>query len=386
MGAASAALTACSSPPVSKPCECELGRAAQTGKPRLRVGCAIGVKSSPAKVAMHRSSNLEDRSFILQWPDIPPDPEALAAMLSAGLLDVALFHTEEIIQVLAGGSSLRVCGTFTSSPRHWGIYAFCGRLISLEAAGDSQASPLGVPSNSLGAQLVLHMLGEQTSLSRRGGLFLRQLPSIEAAHAALSSGTVQAVLWERHATHDYVSCGKWVAIGETDSPWASTLLVTNKEAIYSKGECIKDFLSWAKLAAWEFHEDGDAAEMALEFLQKRYHMGGLSVRHWLSSISWKCVNEVEVVDLTSCFKQLQRAGLISQAASFSPEVFVARRICDLLETDRAGEEKPDHGEFDEMDEFADTVSPTVPLVMAVQTCEAKPLQEASDSDEVVTSF
>eukprot|EP00931_Biecheleriopsis_adriatica_P033002 TRINITY_DN19189_c0_g1_i1.p1 TRINITY_DN19189_c0_g1~~TRINITY_DN19189_c0_g1_i1.p1 ORF type:complete len:384 (-),score=86.86 TRINITY_DN19189_c0_g1_i1:18-1169(-) len=329
MGASYTSYTSCSAPSVSKSCECEVGKAAATVKPRLRVGCAVGIASAPVQLALLHNSNVDDLSCAVHWVKCPPDADAVLAMLTAGLIDLAVLHTEDAVQTLASGSSLRVCGTFTSSQRRWGLYtSSCHR--DFETLGQSASSPVGVPSNCLGAQLGLHLLGEHCQWSGVGGVYLRQISSLETADVALTSGKVQALLWERHAAHDLVTSGKWVDSWEASLPWASTIFLCNKEASYSKANCIKGFVAWCRQAASDFLQ-AKSAEPALKLLSSNFKIRDGAVLDWLNTVTWKCQCEVEEADLSAAFELLHRSGRVAESCSFDPVQWVARSICDIVE-------------------------------------------------------
>ena len=94
-----------------------------------------------------------------------------------------------------------------------------GLYVTSQKQGEEEwlRSPCGLLHNSLGSQLALHILGQEREWRTQGGLYLRQLASVEAAKQALNNGRVQAVLWEKHQAYEYASVGEWVQIWEASS-------------------------------------------------------------------------------------------------------------------------------------------------------------------------
>eukprot|EP00913_Durusdinium_trenchii_P014811 g13889.t1 len=116
----------------------------------------------PSLDAVHHGS-VEQLPFHLHWVKCPPDADAVLAMLGAGLLDVAILHTEDgtalgsnscgdVVHAVSMGSSLRICGTYTSSLKGFGLYILNQKK---DEESETLRSPCGLLHNSLGSQLAL---------------------------------------------------------------------------------------------------------------------------------------------------------------------------------------------------------------------------------------
>eukprot|EP00930_Biecheleria_cincta_P005304 TRINITY_DN106224_c0_g1_i1.p1 TRINITY_DN106224_c0_g1~~TRINITY_DN106224_c0_g1_i1.p1 ORF type:complete len:388 (+),score=66.42 TRINITY_DN106224_c0_g1_i1:38-1165(+) len=317
--------------------ECDMRPSSSGHRPRLRVGSAVGVNAAPAQFAMAQDANSQSLSFNLHWVKCPPDADATLAMLSAGLLDVGLIFTEDVVHSLAEGSALRICGTFTSSPRRFSLHTSRTNKQEYHSAGQTASDPLGVPFNSLGAQIALYLFSQSSAWGGElGGLYLRQFSSIEVADAALQAGRVKAVLWEHHAACKLVAEGKWSQAWETELPWASVLYVASKDATYAKARSIEMFVDWTARAAADFLKDNSAAP-ASQLLASSYRMVGGAAIEWLSSISWKCRCEVDNADLMEAIYYLMQAGLVTTDKMFEPSQNVAKTLCTLREVPHAAE-------------------------------------------------
>ncbi|CAK8985996.1 unnamed protein product [Durusdinium trenchii] len=297
-------------------------------KPRLRVGCAVGITASPVQFGIVHHGSVEQLPFHLHWVKCPPDADAVLAMLGAGLLDVAILHTEDVVHAVSMGSSLRICGTYTSSPRCFGLYILNQKK---DEESETLRSPCGLLHNSLGSQLALHILGQERDWRAQGDLYLRQLASLDAAKTALASGRVQALLWERHMAYDCVSSGEWVEAWQATLPWSSSLYVATRDSAYAKAKSIQSFIQWTRSCSEEFLE-ADSAEAAGQLLANSYRLTGLAVIAWLSSMRWWCRSEVRKGDLTDTLKHLLLANLIKSPSHLNhPVKSVARSFCELLE-------------------------------------------------------
>ncbi|CAE7815188.1 unnamed protein product [Symbiodinium sp. CCMP2592] len=327
MGTASAS---CEAPTASPGCECD--KAGPHVKPRLRVGCAIGIAAAPIQFALANQLNVDELSFHLHWVKCPPDADAVLAMLGAGLLDLAILQTEDVVQAVSLGSSLRICGTYTSSPRRFGLYV--SSLKAQEAPSEVLRSPCGVLHNCLGAQLAVHMLGQHRDWQALGGLYLRPLSSLEAAKTAIASGRVEMVLWEKYLAYDCVASGEWVEVWQADLPWSSSLFAATKEATYAKAQSVQRFIDWAKQAAEDFLQ-AESVEDAEKLLASTYRLVGVSVIVWLSSVSWACRCQVRREDLSAALQSLTKAGLLRSGTLEPPVKSLAKGFCDLLDADEA---------------------------------------------------
>ncbi|CAE7788462.1 unnamed protein product [Symbiodinium sp. CCMP2456] len=327
MGTTSAS---CEAPTASPGCECD--KAGPHVKPRLRVGCAIGIAAAPIQFALANQLNVDELAFHLHWVKCPPDADAVLAMLGAGLLDLAILQTEDVVQAVSLGSSLRICGTYTSSPRRFGLYV--SSLKAQEAPSEVLRSPCGVLHNCLGAQLAVHMLGQHRDWQALGGLYLRPLSSLEAAKTAIASGRVEMVLWEKYLAYDCVASGEWVEVWQADLPWSSSLFAATKEATYAKAQSVQRFIDWAKQAAEDFLQ-AESVEDAEKLLASTYRLVGVSVIVWLSSVSWACRCQVRREDLSAALQSLTKAGLLRSGTLEPPVRSLAKGFCALLGADEA---------------------------------------------------
>merc|ERR1711957_1053690 len=114
-------------------------------KTRLRVGCCSGPLDAPIQMALS-DGNIQSLAINLNWVHCPPDAGAVMSMLSAGLIDMALMHTEDAVSFIAGGNALRLVGTYVSTPRMWGVYVSgsVGGGTSVHCSEDLRGTTVGM--------------------------------------------------------------------------------------------------------------------------------------------------------------------------------------------------------------------------------------------------
>ncbi|CAE8611533.1 unnamed protein product [Polarella glacialis] len=323
----------CSSSTVPTGCDCDLDSSSAPSKVRLRVGCGIGVSSAPIQFALQHTANVELLSFSLHWVKCPPDADAVLAMLSAGLLDLAIIHTEDAVLALLTGTSMRMCGTFAASPRRWGLYTQSQVVGELPDKKALVESPLAVPMNCLGAQLAIAILRNDPAFGGfcSDAVYLQEISTVEQAFQALATGRVQAVLWEQHAASEYVAQGQWCPVWEGSLPWSSSVFIANREAIYSKSRSIQSFIAWTRSTVSDFLQ-AENADLGEQLLASSHHLTRRAALCWLESVSWNCLCEVQEACLTKPALLLHQLGKAEASAlALRPAGCLAKDICILAE-------------------------------------------------------
>jgi len=290
-------------------------------KTRLRVGSCAGIMDAPIQMACSFGS-FQGLSIRLNWVQCPPDSGAVVSMLSAGLVDMALMHTEDAVAHAAQGSPLRICGTFVGSPRMWAIHSPAGN--SLLSGSDLRDCTLGIPDERA-ASLAVSVLGECPDWA--GVLYCPRRPftSIIRACDAMAKGVTRATVWECRAARHLVSAGEWIPVGHVPMPWPSLVLVASKDALYAKAGAIRHFVGFAHTACAEFkttkHED------ATRFCAARYAMSTEEVHEFISETQWVCECEVDVDTIARPLAHLKRTGLVAHDRAHDPTRFIAKEVC-----------------------------------------------------------
>mmetsp|Transcript_35452 Transcript_35452/g.101926 ORF Transcript_35452/g.101926 Transcript_35452/m.101926 type:complete len:378 (-) Transcript_35452:230-1363(-) len=288
-------------------------------KTRLRVGFCSGLYDAPIQLALSRGS-YQALSINLQSVQCPPDAGAVMSMLSAGLVDMAVMRTEEAVAFVAEGNALKLCGTYVSAPRTWGVYAGC---CSVQTGADLQGGIIGMPEERC-ASLTISVLGDQPGWVPAMYCPRRPFGSIHRAADAMSKGIIRATVWERRAARHLVASGQWDLVGQVTTPWPALVMVASKEALYSKAGAIKHFIDFSHMACEDFKIDSKSESS--NFVSGRYGLGTEDSCDFVAETSWVCQCEVELETILKPLEHLKRAGLVDGSRAYDPAKFLAREF------------------------------------------------------------
>lgn len=360
------------------PPSCECALEALDGPPqmrtRLRVGSVSGFLDAPIQYAL-APGNYTALSVNLHWVKCPQDAAAVMSMLNAGLIDMALMFTEDAVAFAAGGSALRICGTFASSPRVWGLHVSQNsrQLAELESC------TLGIPDEN-GAVCMLAVLAERPGWEALTQCPRRTFNYVRRAREAMGRDFTRATLWEKRGARGYVDCGDWAVVCEEAMPWPALVFVASKEALYAKAGAIQHFIHFAHGACEDFK--GTGRSNALNFISTKYELNLAEATEWLNSMSWDCACEVDEDALARSLYFLQVMGLVPADRHIEPLKLLAREICILSQIGstwttpyvRQGQEEPE-------EEDEDFGFPPEPTSMSLQAEATSVSVDASESGE-----
>jgi len=288
---------------------------------RLRVGCCSGPYDAPITFALARGA-YQTLNVNLNWVQCPPDACAVMSMLSAGLIDMAVLHTEDAVALAAEGNPLRFCGTFVSTPRAWGMYT-TGRS-SVQTGVELRGETIGMPDER-GASLSISVFGDQPGWNSVLYCPRRPLASLQRAADAMNRGVTRATIWERRSARHLVGSGEWDAVGQVAMPWPSSLLVASKEALYAKVGAMRNFIHFAQMVCEDFKANKDD-DPAL-FLSARHSFSPEEARDFIAETSWSCQSGVELQTVEGPLLHLKRAGMIDTNRLYDPAKFLAKEFC-----------------------------------------------------------
>jgi len=289
----------------------------------LRVGCSASILDAPVEMALARS-NYQGLGVNLNWVQCPPCAGAVVSMLSAGLVDMALMHTEDFVAFAADGNALRACGTFVATPRTWGLFVNHGSGVSSSA--DMRGGTVGMPDDK-GATLTLSVFGETPGWGVLLYCSRRPFNSLRKAASAMARDLTRVTLWERSAASHAMAACEWAVAGEVSMPWPALLLVASKEALYAKSGSIKRFIRFARSACQSFMVSKE--DQALAYLSARYGMSPGEASAVMASTDWLCESKVDVDAIIRPFEHLKKTGLIAKDRVCDPARFVAKGMCTL---------------------------------------------------------
>mmetsp|Transcript_13616 Transcript_13616/g.28464 ORF Transcript_13616/g.28464 Transcript_13616/m.28464 type:complete len:395 (+) Transcript_13616:3-1187(+) len=314
--------SAASRPPGPGGCHCSLGETEQV-RTRLRVGCSASVLDAPVELALAKG-HCEGLNVSLNWVQCPPCAGAVMSMLSAGLVDMALMHTEDAVAFAAEGNPLRLCGTFVATPRTWGLYVNRGRGANVRCGLDMRGGTLGMPDDK-GTSLALCVFGDAPGWSVLLYCPRRPFSSLRRAANAMAKDATRATIWEQRAARPAVAAGEWELMATTPMPWPSLLLVASKEALYAKAGAVKRFIRFARTACLDFMARRE--EEAMTYIASRYGLSAMEARSFVENTEWVCDCKVDLEAIARPLSHLRRTGLLAVDRDVDPSRLLAKGLC-----------------------------------------------------------
>jgi len=313
-------------------CQCSLPETEQI-RTRLRVGCSAGILDAPIEFALARG-NYQGLSVNLNWVQCPPCAGAVMSMLTAGLVDMALMHTEDAVAFAAEGNPLRLCGTYVASPRTWGIYVNPGGKVCCSA--DLRGGSIGMPDDK-GTTVALSVFGDAPGWTVLLYCPRRPFTSLRRAANAMAREITRATLWEKQSAYQALKSCEWDLLAQAHTPWPALLLVASKEALYAKASAVRRFIRFARGACRDF-KAARTFEEARAYIASRYGMTAKEAQDLLAETDWVCDCKVDVQSLTRPLDHLKRTGLITPDRAGDLSRLVAKELCTLSSESDEGNE------------------------------------------------
>jgi len=227
---------------------------------RLRVATTPGLRDEPlsAILALRRFDHAAGP--IVEWVQLPKDMQAVTAMLNAGLVDLAVLHSEEAMEVCCSNTALRACGSFSTLPRTWCLLVPRG---TAQETLNIDNCRVAIPEGT-GARLAFELVQEELDRGRDAGgvssgssdqeastaeivdkscADLVEYDSLSFALRALrKKRDIDAVLWEITILEKAV-LRDWCDVRhELVLPWPTHLFVASKETMFAKLCTVRYFM------------------------------------------------------------------------------------------------------------------------------------------------
>mmetsp|Transcript_90327 Transcript_90327/g.286175 ORF Transcript_90327/g.286175 Transcript_90327/m.286175 type:complete len:455 (+) Transcript_90327:88-1452(+) len=304
-------------------CESQLGRA--DVRTRLRVGSTTGLRDEPLNAALSQKRYDQMPGAQVEWVQMPRDLNAVGAMLTAGLMDLAAVYSEDVVAQLTGGCpDLRICGTFQAVPRRWCCLVLPG--VQKEHLTSQSSCMIGIPSGGMGPKMMLLLWRERLGFTGSTSITCTSFENLNAAiRTLLRGGKVRALLWEVSKLEQFMAQDWCDIIDEFITPWPSHLLVAHKETLFAKLCTIKYFMCFTNLFLQDFQTD--IGGESLEYILKTYpDLRPAEVGPWLEAATWTCMTDVELASLEEPLELLIRLELRPANLRFSPTRHLARGV------------------------------------------------------------
>lgn len=260
---------------------------------RLRVATTSGLRDEPLSgiLSLRRFSNMA--GAFVEWVQLPRDMHAVAAMLSAGLVDLAALHSEDAVEVCCSNTSMRVCGMFAGLPRRWSLLRRHGCEKGRLHINNCR---IGIPEGTT-ARLALELIQQELetestspnsrvlTATRSSSTDITEYASLSMALRALRrTKTIDAVLWEV-TIMEKAALQEWCDIHhELILPWPTHLFVANRETLFAKLFTVRHFMIITNVLLHQFAGEllscGPDSQ-AINYLRMTHSLEEQEVHDWL---------------------------------------------------------------------------------------------------------
>lgn len=271
-------------------------------RPRFRVGTTAGLQDEPISGALKQKLYLDMEACAVDWVVCPHDANAVAAMLNAGLVDLAMLPSTEAMFLVLGCRSLRICGHFAGPRRLWRVFCL-GGTQRIKGGGIRR---LGVPEG-VSASVLAALVQDKGCFGLSDTIpETIALPSFMEALSWVTAGRVQAVLW------DCTSSERQTALTLCDEPMApvrppgfSHCFVCGREALASKSATIRQFYSFTNDLCAELRAEG----LHKAYMAQLYNFTDVDLEAWLEDPVWTCTS---IIDWTTVMQPVDYLARINR--------------------------------------------------------------------------
>lgn len=252
----------------------------------------------------------------MEWTDVPEGTGAMGQALEAGSADLAVMLSEGTVARAATGGQVKVVGTYVKSPLRWGIHIRKGAAIS--SPTDLKGKVFGVSRLLSGSHLMAHVFAHQQGWDLEKDARLKVVGTLEGARGAMSSGEIDAWLWEKFTTKHLVDSNEWDIVGEVPTPWPCFLFAASERALAERGEEIRKVVETTRGVCEEFKANAGGA--TLEYVSKHHALSKEDAAEWLGGTEWACALEVQEATLRKTQEALITIGQLKEAVP-SEQIF-----------------------------------------------------------------
>lgn len=236
-----------------------------------------------------------------------PHPGGSGSMLKSvleGHVDAAFALTDCIVAAIENGSPVRIAAPLVQSPLTWAIIV--SPHSHVKTVQDLSAATWGVSRMGSGSHVMVQFLAKQRGWSTPPQFAICK--DFQGLRNAVTSGTVDAFLWEHYTTRPYEESGEVSIIGGVPTPWGCFSVMVRSEC--PQIEDIRKIIDAFLQAGDIFLKD--PASVAL--VARKYGMNEADARAWIKGVRYASVGErkvpSEVLELTR--QSLLNAGVIKE--------------------------------------------------------------------------
>lgn len=311
-------------------CECE-GPLSPPRKTRLRVGSVPGIRDEPVNAALKQKMYDQDSENVLvEWVQCPDCLEAMGAMLSAGLVDVALAFTEDAMVHLSSSRALQVCGTFSAAPRRWRVLV---PHATFESTADLRGRRVGIPVG-VGAKLMMSAVEDELGWASGPPTAVPQ-GSFRVALGSMieGNGSIQGLFWECNVEEGFIPIA-CETLCEVTMPWPSHVFIASRETVRAKLGTIKQFIRMTGGLCKQMKAQRHST--MLHYMMMHYSLCEEDANRWLNDVIWNCALDIDETTFSRPFTCLRKLEMVPHDFCYDAFAYVARGVSLFRSREKGG--------------------------------------------------
>lgn len=233
------------------------------GKSILRVAGVPEHFNEPWMMAIEEN-RFSAQGLDLQWHAVKEGTGAMIQKLKSNEVDVIVALTEGLINDIAGGSNVRLLGTYVQSPLVWSVST--GMTSNLNSIEDLKGKRFGISRYQSGSHLMSCVLASQYGWKQSDLEFVVN-HNFEQLKASVQQSTSDAFLWEYFMQKPFYDRGEIRPIGQIITPWPCFLIASTVETISARLDDLRTMFAVLEQSCSTFrsHPTASIARISRQF-------------------------------------------------------------------------------------------------------------------------
>ncbi|EDQ86431.1 uncharacterized protein MONBRDRAFT_33828, partial [Monosiga brevicollis MX1] len=249
---------------------------------------------------------------------------AMIGSAHSGELDLIVALTEGLVADIAGGSNLRLLGTYVASPLCWAIST--GISSKMNSAEDLRGGTFAVSRMGSGSHLMAYVLAIHRGWNPETDVKFAVKGNITQLCEGVNDLSTDAFLWETFTTKPYHDNGTVRRIGEVTTPWPCFMLAATTTTIDDKLPQIQAALAAVHEAATLFH--AEEATMPTQIAEK-YGLKPEDAAAWYQGVRITAERFISEAALDRAVEALQVCHKLEANRYYDPAKFLDTRLAQL---------------------------------------------------------
>ncbi|KAJ3051071.1 hypothetical protein HK097_007951 [Rhizophlyctis rosea] len=263
-------------------------------------------------------------------------------------IDIAIALTEGLVAALASRAThFKLIGTYTSTPLTWSIATSKTKYASATPEkgprDDLKNTKIGISRFGSGSHLIPFVLADQQGWLTTGADGKLQKPPFEFVALkditglvdGITSGTIDAFLWERFMTKPWYDNGTLHHHSNITPPWPAFLIAASTSLLSSvPSDKLTGLLDIVNTYTSQFVGVDLESGQSVEFVKNHFGQKEEDVKAWFKTVGYPTdAKEVSRGVLEKCLELLKKAGAVQIQGSneVTPDDMIDGKVAKLVQ-------------------------------------------------------